>query len=166
MRRMLLSALVLVAFTILVSACSSGGSEEAADQAPIEEVQLDDHEEEEDVTRVYVDPPDEFVDLTNPFSGDADAITKGKEIFEDKCVECHGSQGAGDGPTSANLNPKPASLNDSMMMEELSDGYLFWRVTKGGLMEPFNSAMKAWEMALTEEQRWQVISYVRTLSEQ
>jgi mono/diheme cytochrome c family protein len=32
-------------------------------------------------------------------------------------------------------------------------------------MEPFNSAMKAWEMALTEEQRWQVISYIRTFSE-
>ena len=165
MRRMLLSALVFVVFAILVSACSSSGSEEAADEERIEEVQLDDHEEEEDVTRVYVDPPDEFVDLTNPSSGDSDAVAQGKEIFESKCVECHGSEGAGDGPKSVNLNPKPASLSDSMVMEDLSDGYLFWRVTKGGLMEPFNSAMKAWEMALTEDQRWQVISYVRTFSE-
>ena len=50
------------------------------------------------------------------------------------------------------------------MMNELSDGYLFWRVSLGGQMEPFNSAMPAWEAGLSEEQRWQVISYVRTLA--
>ena len=33
-------------------------------------------------------------------------------------------------------------------------------------MEPFNSAMIAWEGALTEEQRWQVVSYIRTLSDE
>ncbi len=63
------------------------------------------------------------------------------------------------------LNPKPATLADGMMMNDLSDGYLFWRVSKGGAMEPFNSAMPAWESGLTDEQRWQVISYVRTLAD-
>lgn len=46
----------------------------------------------------------------------------------------------------------------------LSDGYLFWRVSKGGVIDPFNSAMPAWESALTEDQRWEVISYIRTLA--
>ncbi len=32
-------------------------------------------------------------------------------------------------------------------------------------MEPFNSAMPPWEAALTEEQRWQVISFVRALAD-
>ena len=163
MRHMLLSTLVLVVCAFLIPACSSGEPEEATDQAPMEEEQLD--EQEQDVARAYADPPDEFAGLTNPFSGDTDAITTGKEIYEDKCLECHGPEGAGDGPKSVNLNPKPASLNDSTVMADLSDGYLFWRVSKGGLMEPFNSAMKAWEMALNEEQRWQVISYIRTFSE-
>ncbi|MGB3713137.1 MAG: hypothetical protein WA996_01790, partial [Candidatus Promineifilaceae bacterium] len=63
------------------------------------------------------------------------------------------------------LDPKPANLSDSEMMHDLSDGYLFWRVSKGGYLEPFNSHMPPWESWLTEEQRWQVISYVRTLSE-
>jgi mono/diheme cytochrome c family protein len=165
MRRMLLFIPVLVISAFLIPACSSSEPGEAAEQELMVEKPIGENEEE-DVARVYVDPPDEFVDLTNPFSGDADAITMGKEIFEDKCVECHGSEGAGDGPKSVNLNPKPASLSDSTVMADRSDGYLFWRVTKGGLTEPFNSAMKAWEMALTGEQRWQVISYVRTLSQQ
>lgn len=165
MRHMLWSTLVLVVCAFLIPACSSGGeSEGAANQEPMVEEQLDDPEEEE-VTRVYVDPPDEFAGLTNPFAGDVDAITLGKEIYEDKCLECHGPEGAGDGPRSVNLNPKPVDLADSTEMADRNDGYLFWRVTKGGLMEPFNSGMKAWEMALTEEQRWQVISYIRTFSE-
>lgn len=164
MRLMLLFILVLVIFTFLISACSSGEPVETADQEPMEEEQLD--EQEEDIVRVYADPPDEFASLTNPFAGDTDAITTGKEIYKDKCLECHGPEGAGDGPTSVNLNPKPASLNDSTVMADRSDGYLFWRVSKGGLMEPFNSGMRAFEMALNEEQRWQVISYIRTFSEQ
>ena len=80
------------------------------------------------------------------------------------CLTCHGEEGAGDGPGSIGLDPKPASLGDGEMMRDLSDGYLFWRVSQGGAMEPFNSAMPSW-IGLSEEQRWQVISYVRTLSE-
>lgn len=165
MRRLLLATLVLVVFALFASACSTGESEEAADAEALEEENMDD-QEEEDKVRLYVDPPDEFADLVNPYSGGASAIASGKEVFELKCEECHGPEGAGDGPKSVNLNPKPADLGDSTVMAELSDGYLFWRVTKGGLMEPFNSAMKAWESALTEEQRWQVISYLRTFSEE
>jgi hypothetical protein len=165
MRHMLWSIMALVVCAFLLPACSGSGSEGEADQEPMVEEPLDDPEEEE-VTRVYVDPPDEFASLTNPFAGEADAITMGKEIYEDKCLECHGPEGAGDGTRAVNLNPKPADLGDSMVMADRSDGYLFWRVSKGGLMEPFNSGMRAFEMALTEEERWQVISYIRTFSEQ
>jgi mono/diheme cytochrome c family protein len=51
------------------------------------------------------------------------------------------------------------------MLSSLSDGYLFWRISKGGAIEPFNSAMPAWESSLTEDQRWQVVTYIRTLSD-
>ncbi|RME41214.1 MAG: cytochrome c [Caldilineae bacterium] len=111
----------------------------------------------------HADPPAEFADLSNPFAGDEEAIAAGKTIFETNCVPCHGPKGEGDGPAAANLNPKPANLSDGDMMGMLSDGYLYWRVTEGGAMEPFNSAMPAWKTVLSEEQVWQVLSYVRTL---
>ena len=63
-----------------------------------------------------------------------------------------GAEGAGDGVAAVGLDPKPANLGDSEMMSTLTDGYLFWRVSKGGAMEPFNSAMPAWDPGLTEEQ--------------
>ncbi|MFQ5434092.1 MAG: c-type cytochrome [Anaerolineae bacterium] len=112
----------------------------------------------------HAEAPDDFADLTNPFAEDEKAVAAGKEIFTTNCVPCHGETGQGDGVAAVGLDPKPANLADGTMMNMLSDAYLFWRVSKGGIVEPFNSAMPAWESNLTEEQRWQVISYVRTLA--
>lgn len=114
---------------------------------------------------MHVDPPPEYAGLTNPHEGDPQAIAAGEEIFQTNCASCHGEQGRGDGPAAQGLDPAPASLADQAMMHDLTDGFLFWRVTEGGLMEPFNSAMPAWGDILTEDERWQVISYIRTLGE-
>jgi len=126
---------------------------------------LDDgHDHTEGMPHMHVETPDEFAGLANPFAEDADAILAGAEIFATNCTPCHGETGEGDGPAAAGLDPKPADLADGAMMGMAGDDYLFWRVTAGGTMEPFNSAMPSWEQVLTEEQRWQVISYIRTLS--
>jgi mono/diheme cytochrome c family protein len=54
-------------------------------------------------------------------------------------------------------------LADQDMMMSMSDGYIFWRVSEGGAMEPFNSAMPAWKSVYNEEQIWKLIAFVRTL---
>lgn len=82
------------------------------------------------------------------------------------CGTYHGPEGKGDGPAAEGLDPKPASLADTQMMAELSDGYLFWRVSEGGIIEPFNSAMPPRKDILTEEQRWEAISFIRTLGDE
>jgi len=43
----------------------------------------------------------------------------------------------------------------------LSDGYLFWRITEGGV--PFGTAMPSFESILDDNQRWDVINYLRYL---
>jgi hypothetical protein len=65
------------------------------------------------------------------------------------------------------MNPfeKPATLADAEMMADVTDGYLVWRITEGGIGEPFNSAMPAWGETFNEEQIWQLVSFVRSLSQ-
>jgi mono/diheme cytochrome c family protein len=65
----------------------------------------------------------------------------------------------GDGPIAASLNPKPSNLAENQ--SGLSDSYLYWRIAEGGLFEPFRSGMPAWKGLLTEDQIWEVITYLR-----
>ncbi len=123
------------------------------------------HSEQGGVMRVHADVPEEFASLENPYAGSEEAAAEGAAIFATACTVCHGEAGHGDGPGAAALDPKPANLSDGTMMAEVSDAYLFWRISKGGNMDPFNSAMPTWESAYTEAQRWQLVTYVRSLSQ-
>ena len=161
--------IVIVIMLCLVTAC--GGSELVEAKEPSIEtndahVENENHADDEEgqMTHGHVEAPDEFSSLTNPYGDDHEAIEAGEETYDTLCATCHGLEGKGDGLAAENLDPKPADLSDGMMMSELSDGYLFWRVSKGGALEPFNSTMPPWETGLTEDQRWQVISFVRSLS--
>ncbi|MCB0172165.1 MAG: cytochrome c [Anaerolineae bacterium] len=145
--------------------------EHNAEEADHHEETDDHHADETDehhaegMDHEHAEAPANYQDMTNPLAGNAEAIAAGQKIYEANCVTCHGPQGEGDGPAAAALDPQPASLADKAMMQDLSDGYLFWRVSEGGAMPPFNSAMLAWKGTLSEEEIWQVISYVRTFSE-
>jgi mono/diheme cytochrome c family protein len=109
---------------------------------------------------VRPDPPGEYSDAVNPYEGDTDAIAEGQELYQQNCVSCHGPTGQGDGPAASALEPEPADLG--IVQRSQSDGYLAWRITEGGLMEPFRSVMPAWKGILNEEKIWKIIAYIRT----
>jgi mono/diheme cytochrome c family protein len=103
-------------------------------------------------TRVWTDPA---------------MIARGKEIYSARCAVCHGGKGDGKGPAALNLPLKPADLTDATMVAEMAGSYWFWRVSEGGLVEPFRSkgsAMPAWKGELSREDRWAVIAYAHTFS--
>lgn len=105
-------------------------------------------------------PPAEYAGKKSPSLNAAD-IEKGKTTYQSYCAACHGEKGMGDGPASASLDPIPKPL--ATTENGLSDGYLYWRIAEGGLMDPFKSAMPAWKSVLDEEGIWQVIGYLREL---
>ena len=70
--------------------------------------------------------------------------------------------GKGDGPGASGMDPKPANL--AAEQASLKDDYIFWRVSEGGKMAPFNSSMPAWKGKITDDQIWQIVTYIHTLT--
>ena len=96
--------------------------------------------------------------LNNPLKGQELAIKEGKQLFATYCAICHGAKGKGDGAAGAALNPKPANLTNSVFAAQ-SDGAIFWKITEG------RAPMASYKSSLTEEQRWQLVTYLRTLKQ-
>src|SRR5680860_599103 len=96
--------------------------------------------------------------IENPLKGSPDEINEGKKIFTQMCAICHGAKGKGDGIAAAALNPKPANYT-SKTVQDQTDGELFWKITNGNAP---TAAMAAYKDVLTETQRWQMVSYIRT----
>jgi mono/diheme cytochrome c family protein len=103
--------------------------------------------------------PAAFASKTNPLAGNADAAAKGKVTYTNLCISCHGATGLGDGPAGKALNPPAANLTAAV--KEADAAYLFWRISEGGAMDPFKSSMPAHKSTLSEEQIWQVVTYIQ-----
>jgi len=94
-------------------------------------------------------------------------IAKGKESYVTKCALGHGERGDGKRPGSAGLSLKPADFTDAKMFADMAGNFMFWRVSEGGLAEPYKSmgsAMPSWKADLSIPDRWAVIAYIHTFS--
>ncbi len=90
------------------------------------------------------------------------SLENGENIFRTNCSHCHGTTGQGDGPTAAELEPKPAVLADPEITgNEHSSPYDNFEVINVGIA---NTAMIAWADVLSEDDIWDVAYYIRTFS--
>lgn len=105
--------------------------------------------------------PEEYASLTNPVDSGAESLTRGAAIFTERCVTCHGESGQGDGPASAAFDPAPVDITHTS--QKMSDSYLFYRISEGCLLAPYNSVMPAWKDILDEQTRWDLINYMHAL---
>jgi YHS domain-containing protein/mono/diheme cytochrome c family protein len=103
--------------------------------------------------------PGEEAQKPNPVESDEESIARGKEIFMQRCTICHGSAGAGDGVLSATHSPKTADLSGKMVRMH-PDGDVFYKISKG------RGVMPAWEVTLSEEERWSLVNFIRSLSKE
>jgi mono/diheme cytochrome c family protein len=99
--------------------------------------------------------PDSVSELRNSFS-DQKAIAGGESLYQIYCWSCHGETGMGDGAAGGAMGSKPANFHDDKVKSQ-SDGSIFWKISEGrGTMPPFKDV-------LSDEQRWQLVSFVRKL---
>lgn len=94
--------------------------------------------------------------------GDSKVLAAGKEIYEGKakpdvnCAKCHGSDGK---PTR--LGKGAPDLSDPTEGSKHADTHWFWRISE----KKSGTTMPGYKDKLSEEQRWQVIAYLRTLTQ-
>lgn len=94
--------------------------------------------------------------IKNPFANNEDATKKGKKLYNQLCSICHGDKGKGDGVAGVALTPKPGNFTTDKVQSQ-SDGALFWKMTNG------RAPMAAYKDLIKEEERWQLVNYIRTL---
>lgn len=68
---------------------------------------------------------------TTPTSGKVD-MEKAQVIFNERCSACHGTEGKGNGPASAALNPKPRNYGDKAWQASVTDEQIRKTITMGG----------------------------------
>jgi mono/diheme cytochrome c family protein len=100
--------------------------------------------------------PPEALSLNNPFKGKPDAARIGEGYYNQRCADCHGKRGQGNGPMSRSLKKMPTNLA-SRMVQANSDGELFWKITNG------RSPMPANRVRFDDDQRWYIVSFLRSL---
>ena len=101
----------------------------------------------------------------NPVPTSEESVAKGKELYLERtkgnCIFCHGETGSGNEANFPRLRRKPADLTNKERMSAMTDGEVFWKITKG-----ITGIMPAMEKRLTEEERWHVVNYIRTLAKE
>lgn len=86
---------------------------------------------------------------------DAVSSGQGEAIYTKNCMSCHGNPGKGNNLKS--LNPMPPDLS-SVRTQSLTDGELFYILTTGRMIMP------SFQNVLSEEERWKVISFIRSFN--
>lgn len=84
---------------------------------------------------------------------DAASASQGEAIYTKNCLSCHGNPGKGNSLKS--LNPIPPDLSSSKT-QELTDGEFFYILSTGRMIMP------AFKNVLSEDERWRVISFIRS----
>lgn len=101
--------------------------------------------------------PEKAKRLKNPVAANQASLRMGKALYQKHCLMCHGEKGDGSGPLAAELKVKPSNLRQAI--KEGTEGEIFWKISTG--REP----MPAFERKLSKEEIWQLVNYIKTLTE-
>jgi mono/diheme cytochrome c family protein len=90
---------------------------------------------------------------SNPYAAEPDAPAAGARIFAEHCAACHGAEAEGRAE-GKHIRPNLHSAR----LKQATPGELFWLLTNGSQ----RNGMPSWSR-LPEAQRWQVITYLKSL---
>ena len=104
--------------------------------------------------------PEEAKRVQNPLKPSQANLPAAQRLYLDKCAECHGDGGKGDGSQAKTYDPRPTDFTDAAHMNSASDGELFYKISEG------HRPMPSFKKRFTEEQRWQLVLFLRSLRQE
>ena len=94
----------------------------------------------------------------NPVKVTPESVAQGKAFFVIYCAPCHGPAGKGDGTVTPKFIPPP-DVTNATLQKQRTDGYWQHVLGTGGAVMP------AYGEALSPEERWHVVNYLRSIAQ-
>jgi putative copper resistance protein D len=96
----------------------------------------------------------------NPVKPTEASIALGRQNFHTFCVPCHGPEAKGGttGPVAVKFIPTP-DLTNAELQKQRTDGYWHSYIVVGGAVMP------AYGEALSSQDAWHIVNYLRTLAQ-
>jgi mono/diheme cytochrome c family protein len=96
----------------------------------------------------------------NPIKASDKSVAIGRERFRTFCVPCHGPEAKGGttGPVATKFIPTP-DLSNAELQKQRTDGYWHSYIVSGGAVMP------AYGEALSSEEAWHIVNYLRTVAQ-
>jgi mono/diheme cytochrome c family protein len=86
---------------------------------------------------------------------------RGKVIYKEYCMQCHGATGKGDGPAAATIEPKPA-IHANINFSEVPTEYLYNMINHGGAAMGKSANMPYWGLTIGQQGVADVMAYLKT----
>jgi DMSO reductase family type II enzyme heme b subunit len=120
-----------------------------------------------DMVKTAVTMPE--LSAAKPTKSSAESIARGKELYQsNKCWQCHGQNGRGNGPSFNELFDNwgktpilPADLTNPASFRGGHEPFDLFRTITAGLT---GTPMPAYQESITVEDRWHLINYILSLS--
>jgi mono/diheme cytochrome c family protein len=98
----------------------------------------------------------------NPLPATEQNLMRGKEVFLQRCVGCHGEKGDGKGPGASFLSPPPADFtdkDDACCGGDTGPGDFYYRILRGWT----GTGMENFGERLSVDDIWRVVLFVKTI---
>jgi mono/diheme cytochrome c family protein len=101
--------------------------------------------------------PVEEKERKNPVRFTELSVDRGKKVFQNHCVLCHGINADGKGDFTGVYGVHPPDFTDPKQLRQHTDGELFYIIGTG------SEKMPGQHRKLPEKQRWDVVNYLRAV---
>jgi cbb3-type cytochrome oxidase cytochrome c subunit len=117
---------------------------------------------DDNVQWLHSQVPETWRHMPNPYPATEAGLARGKLIYQQFCINCHGAMGDGNGAAAQYLKPKP--LNFTTLRRHLVDGKYIGGIFYYQIMNGITgTAMPYFKRELESEKIWDVSNYVAVM---